>query len=123
MSPKIFAATLVLLAGSPMAQADSYSQCMKGAMTTVAMHECSEAEWKRQDDRLNQNYKKAMSGLGEQQKGTLRDAQRKWVAYRDANCEMYYSLTGGTMDQLNGSGCRVDMTRQRADELEKLPQF
>jgi uncharacterized protein YecT (DUF1311 family) len=122
MKLPILASALVLLVGSQVAQADSYSQCMKGANTTVAMRDCSGAELKRQDDRLNQNYKKAIGSLEEEQKGKLRDAQRKWVAYRDANCGMYYTMTGGTIDQLNGIGCEVDMTRQRAGELENLPE-
>lgn len=122
MNPKIFAAAVVLLAGSPLAQADTYSQCMKGANTTADMVDCSGAELQRQDQRLNQNYKQAMGGLEEEQKGKLRDAQRKWVAYRDANCGVYYTLTGGTIDQLNGVGCEVDMTKQRADELANLQQ-
>jgi len=122
MKTTIFAAALALLAGCQVAHADSYSQCLKGANTTVDMRECSGAELKRQDDRLNQNYKAAMGSLEEEQKGKLRDAQRKWVAYRDANCGLYYVMTGGTMDQLNGSGCMVDMTRQRADELGNMQQ-
>lgn len=122
MKTKVLAAALALLASSQIAHADSYSQCMKGATTTVDMRDCSGAELKRQDTRLNQNYKTVMGSLEEEQKGKLRDAQRKWVAYRDANCGLYYVMTGGTMDQLNGSGCMVDMTRQRADELEKMQQ-
>ncbi|MFD2644225.1 lysozyme inhibitor LprI family protein [Pseudomonas japonica] len=120
MTPRILASVLALLGASQMAQADSYSQCMQGANTTVAMRDCSGAELKRQDTRLNQTYKQAMASLEAEQQGKLRDAQRLWVKYRDANCGMYYGLTGGTIDQLNGAGCEVDMTRQRADELEKL---
>lgn len=123
MNLRILAAALVLLGGSQMALADSYSQCMNGANTTAAMRECSGAELKRQDNRLNRNYKKAMNSLEQEQKDKLRDAQRKWVAYRDANCAMYYGLTGGTIDQLNGVGCEVDMTKQRAGELENLPKY
>ena len=81
MNLRTFVSALVLLGGSQLAQADSYSQCMQGANTTAAMRECSGAELQRQDDRLNQNYKKAMGSLEEEQKGKLRDAQRKWVAY------------------------------------------
>ncbi|MFJ4373583.1 lysozyme inhibitor LprI family protein [Pseudomonas japonica] len=120
MNPRILASALALLGASPMAQADSYSQCMKGAASTVAMRDCSGVELKRQDSRLNQAYKQAMASLEAEQQGKLRDAQRLWVKYRDANCGMYYGLTGGTIDQLNGAGCEVDMTKQRADELEKL---
>ena len=31
---------------------------------------------------------------------------------------MYYSLTGGTMDLLEGAGCELNMTLERADSLE-----
>ncbi|MHA6197224.1 lysozyme inhibitor LprI family protein [Pseudomonas wadenswilerensis] len=120
MNPRILASALVLLGASSLAQADSYSQCMKTANTTVAMRDCTGAELKRQDTRLNQSYKSAMGSLEQPQQDKLREAQRAWVKYRDANCGMYYGLTGGTIDQLNGAGCEVDMTRQRADELEKL---
>lgn len=120
MTPRILATALVLLGASQLAQADSYGQCMKGANTTVAMRDCAGAELKRQDTRLNQSYKTAMNSLEQPQQVKLRDAQRAWVKYRDANCTMYYGMTGGTIDQLNGSGCEVDMTKQRADELEKL---
>lgn len=120
MNPRILASALVLLGASQLAQADSYSQCMKTANTTVAMRDCSGAELKRQDVRLNQTYKSAMGSLEQPQQDKLREAQRAWVKYRDANCGMYYGLTGGTIDQLNGAGCEVDMTKQRADELEKL---
>ncbi|MDR0277211.1 MAG: lysozyme inhibitor LprI family protein [Paucimonas sp.] len=120
MNPRILTAALVLLGASQIAQADSYSQCMQAANTTVAMRDCSGAELKRQDTRLNQAYKSTMNSLEQPQQDKLREAQRAWVKYRDANCGMYYGLTGGTIDQLNGSGCQVDMTKQRADELEKL---
>lgn len=120
MNPRILTAALVLLGVSQMAQADSYSQCMQTANTTVAMRDCSGAELKRQDTRLNQAYKSTMNSLEQPQQDKLREAQRAWVKYRDANCGMYYGLTGGTIDQLNGAGCEVDMTKQRADELEKL---
>lgn len=122
MNPKIYLAALALLLGSQMAQADTYSQCMKTANTTADMNDCSGAEYKRQDTRLNAAYKTAMASLEQPQQEKLRDAQRQWVKYRDANCAVYYTLTGGTIDLLNGAGCELDMTRQRADELEKLPQ-
>ncbi|WP_404936553.1 lysozyme inhibitor LprI family protein [Pseudomonas aeruginosa] len=50
------------------------------------------------------------------------DAQRLWVKFRDADCGVYYSLTGGTMDMLNGSGCELAMTKERAESLEWVAQ-
>ena len=50
----------------------------------------------------------------------LQDVQRLWIKYRDANCGFAGSATGGTIDQVNGSGCVLDMTQTRAQELEDL---
>ncbi|RWU25478.1 hypothetical protein DM813_07090 [Pseudomonas alkylphenolica] len=104
------------------AQSDSpaYSQCMQTAQTTLDMNNCNGAEIDRQDARLNSAYKKAMATLEPAQQSQLRDAQRLWIKYRDANCKLYFSLTGGTIDQLNGAGCVLELTKARADELGKL---
>lgn len=59
-----------------------------------------------------------MAALSTEKKRALQDAQIQWVKFRDANCEMYYSLTGGTMDLLEGAGCELSMTLERADSLE-----
>ena len=99
----------------------AYSQCMDAAGgVTSSMNECNGAEIKRQDARLNQGYKAAMAGLEPAQQGKLRDAQRAWIKYRDTNCAMYYTLTGGTIDLLNGAACTLSMTKARADELATL---
>jgi uncharacterized protein YecT (DUF1311 family) len=120
--PLLAVALMATLAPFAFAQGDSpaYSQCMKTATTTVDMNDCNGAEIERQDARLNSAYKSAMAGLEAGQQGKLRDAQRLWIKYRDANCSLYYGLTGGTMDQLNGAGCVLEMTKARADELGKL---
>ncbi|NER60846.1 DUF1311 domain-containing protein [Pseudomonas sp. MAFF212428] len=98
----------------------AYAACLQAANTTVSMNACNNAEIEREDKRLNQVYKQAMAALGPVQKVKLRDAQRLWIKYIDSNCDLYFTLTGGTMDMLNGAGCRLRMTSQRADELEAL---
>jgi len=114
-------AIALMVTVSPFALAeDAYSQCMQGAQTTLDMNNCNGAEIKQQDTRLNAAYKQAMAGLEAPQQGKLRDAQRAWIKYRDANCALYFGLTGGTIDQLNGAGCMLEMTKARADELSKL---
>ncbi|TDF78998.1 lysozyme inhibitor LprI family protein [Pseudomonas sp. H9] len=107
-----------------LAQNDSpaYSQCMQAAQTTLDMNNCNGAEIEQQDARLNTAYKKAMAALESAQQAQLRDAQRSWIKYRDTNCKLYFSLTGGTIDQLNGAGCVLDMTKARADELSALAE-
>lgn len=121
---KVAMSAVLLLLGSTLAQAESaaFGSCMKAAQTTASMSACGQAELKREDARLNQAYKQAMASLEPAQQGKLRDAQRLWLKYRDANCALYYTLTGGTMDILNGGACTLDMTKARADELAGLPE-
>lgn len=119
------ATALLVCVASPLALAQdktsaAYKACMDTANTTASMNECTNAEIAREDKRLNQAYKKAMAALGPVQKGKLRDTQRIWIKYIDSNCDFYYTLTGGTMDILNGGGCRLSMTSARADELEAV---
>ncbi|WP_095107765.1 lysozyme inhibitor LprI family protein [Pseudomonas sp. Irchel 3E20] len=106
---------------NPDADSPAYSQCMKASGgVTVEMLDCQAAEIKRQDTRLNQAYKAAMAALDADKKAPLKDVQRLWLKYRDANCGFVASLTGGTIDAINASSCFLDMTKTRARELENL---
>nr|WP_176704568.1 lysozyme inhibitor LprI family protein [Pseudomonas sp.]QDK64895.1 hypothetical protein pA62H2_p45 [Pseudomonas sp.] len=116
--------TLLIAFLSPYAFAESdyspvYTACVSSAGgVTSNLSDCGDAELAKQDARLNKAYKFAMTVLPAENKRKLRDAQVLWVKFRDADCGMNYSLTGGTMDILNGSGCELSMTRERADSLE-----
>ncbi|MNC50414.1 hypothetical protein D3C75_996520 [compost metagenome] len=48
--------------------------------------------------------------------------QRLWIKYRDADCGLFASLTGGSIDRINGAGYLLDMTKGRADELAGIAQ-
>ncbi|WP_139657426.1 MULTISPECIES: lysozyme inhibitor LprI family protein [Pseudomonas] len=115
---------LALACVLPLAQADDYTpgygQCMDKASSTVAMSECIRAETPLQDQRLNRVYKQLMGKLDAGQQKSLRDVQRKWLAYRDGNCGFHVQASGGTMAQLEGGSCVMDMTRDRAAELERV---
>ncbi|RCL29456.1 hypothetical protein C6A77_01860 [Pseudomonas sp. AFG_SD02_1510_Pfu_092] len=97
-----------------------YQQCMDQASSTVAMSECIKAETQMQDQRLNRMYKQLMGKLDAAQQKSLRDVQRKWIAYRDGNCQFHVQASGGTMAQLEGGTCLLNMTRDRAAELERV---
>ena len=62
------------------------------------MLNCNAAEIELQDARLNKAYKEVMSQLSESRKKELRDAQRAWIKYRDANCKFYADAEGGRID-------------------------
>lgn len=100
-----------------------YHACLRASGGEVsAVSSCARKEAERQDAHLNIAYKAAMAAreLGEREldgvslKAPLRDAQRLWIAYRDASCSE--ALVGR-----DGSArCRLDMTVQRAVELERI---
>ena len=118
-----FAAGVLLLAVCGTAAAadnPALKKCMDGANTTADMVSCNAKATKVQDDRLNRAYKTALAAQEGARKQQLQDVQRLWIKYRDANCAFAGSATGGTLDQVNGSGCVLDMTQTRAQELEDL---
>ncbi|VVO08738.1 lysozyme inhibitor LprI family protein [Pseudomonas fluorescens] len=116
---------LVAFCGSAYAadNADSpaYKKCMEASGgVTVNMLDCTAAEIQLQDTRLNKGYKAAMAALEADKKSQLQNVQRMWIKYRDANCGLVGSLTGGTIDSINAGSCVLEMTRTRAQELEYL---
>ena len=121
---KQYLAGLALTCVLPLAVADDYTatyvQCMDKASSTVAMSECIGAETQVQDQRLNRVYKQLMGKLDAAQQKILLDVQRKWLAYRDGNCQFHVQASGGTMAQLEGGTCMMSMTRDRAAELERV---
>ena len=116
------ASTLFLALCTTASAADNpaLKKCMDSANTTADMVNCNAKEAKVQDARLNRAYKTALAAQEGARKQQLQDVQRLWIKYRDANCVFAGSATGGTIDQVNGSGCVLDMTQTRAQELEDL---
>ncbi|OPB14468.1 hypothetical protein BFW91_07750 [Pseudomonas fluorescens] len=119
--PFVASALLLALCGSASAADNAaLKKCMDGANTTADMVSCNAKEAKVQDERLNKAYKTVLAAQEGARKQQLQDVQRLWIKYRDANCSFAGSATGGTIDQVNGSGCLLDMTQTRAQELEDL---
>lgn len=120
-----FVAGLVM-SGLACAQAEertgrSYAACLdKAGGVTSAMQDCIGEELERQDRRLNRAYEALMGSVPEKRHAQLRDAQRKWIAFRDANCEFYYDPQGGSAARLAANECVVTLTAERAHELEAL---
>ena len=90
-------------------------ECMQKDSSTAGMVGCINAEVAVQDKILNENYKKAMSVLNEENKKILKDIQRKWVAYKEAKCAFYPPQ--GTIHRLDAADCYLQMTKERAAEL------
>jgi uncharacterized protein YecT (DUF1311 family) len=87
---------------------------------TQSMVECIDAEVRQQDARLNRAYKELMASLSPPRQTQLRDAQRFWIKYRDANCAFYYNPEGGTIVRIEAGQCLLTTTATRAKELESF---
>ena len=86
------------------------------AGSTPEMVECLMAQHAHWDKELTIAYQEAMRNAPPAQKKELRDAERAWIKYRDANCA-YYAAGEGTIARINAAACLRDMTRKRAEEL------
>lgn len=108
---------------SPLTPADTskaYAACMdQSGGVTSAMEDCISEEFELQDRRLNRSYKALMASIPER-RPELRDAQRRWIAFRDANCGFYYDAEDGSAARLVSKACVVILTADRAHELETL---
>jgi uncharacterized protein YecT (DUF1311 family) len=100
----------------------SYKECMqKSDGVTVAMLECKGQEISIQDQRLNYAYQKIFKKSSPKFKSLLRAAQRAWLKFKDAECEMRAAPeNGATMGLLILSNCRLTATAKRANELESF---
>jgi uncharacterized protein YecT (DUF1311 family) len=93
-----------------------YAPCRN--LSTIGIVQCVGALTKTWDGRLNRAYKTLMAQQDPDQKQALRDAQRLWIKYRDANCG-FYAGSPGTIRQVKAAECMRVMTKQRTIELEE----
>lgn len=84
--------------------------------STVEMVECLNAQRAHWDKELTITYQRLMKAAPPRQRTLLRDAERAWIKYRDANCA-YYAGGEGTIARINAAACLRDMTQKRAEEL------
>ena len=98
-----------------------FETCMEASQgITAEMRECISSEYSRQDDRLNRAYQNLLAQHDTSWRERIRDAQRKWLAYRDAACPLHAPPNSGTLEHLMVGSCYLEMTEQQAVELERL---
>ena len=118
------------LAGAQDAWAQEDPNCAE-PVTQRDMNACADIEYDKADKDLNAAYKQLRTKMSdwdksadEESKGAvdaLVAAQRAWVAFRDANCEVAgFEARGGTMESMLVSSCLADMSTKRAAELREL---
>jgi uncharacterized protein YecT (DUF1311 family) len=99
----------------------SLRACQKRAKVTSQNADCFEAEFRRQDAKLNETWRTTLPRFAAASRQSLLAAQRKWVKERDPFCmKDADGFSGGTIVPVAYSYCRVELTIRRAIWLEEL---
>ncbi|SFN04569.1 Uncharacterized conserved protein YecT, DUF1311 family [Izhakiella capsodis] len=113
---KLIVASLLII---PTAQALAVD-CTK-ATTQAEMNQCANADYKNADSELNLIYKHVLKSTSGEHKSLLQAAQRKWIEYRNADCQFQtFKSKSGTVWPMNFSTCLENKTRQRTKELKEM---
>ena len=119
-----------LLAACPGLAFAQDSQCAD-AMAQAELNACVYAEFETADAALNKIWPQAMAlmkqidaNLPKAEQGAadqLRDSQRAWITFRDANCAAEaYMVHGGSAQPMVRYGCMARLTEARTADLELL---
>ena len=87
----------------------------------ASMNQCASKEYTAVDAELNSQYKQQMSYLTTPaRKKALQDVQKKWVAFRDADCQYQAGKRedGGSMWPLAQAQCLSAQTKVRVEQLK-----
>ncbi|MEH6521139.1 lysozyme inhibitor LprI family protein [Sulfitobacter sp.] len=111
-------AGVVAVAGMNSAQAQSTAECIE-PQTQNLMNACAAKDFAEADAALNAAWKPAKSFADAIGKGAaLLVAQRAWLKYRDAACDVHASpFEGGSLQPLIYSTCMGEITAQRTRML------
>ena len=117
---------LALLTVAPASHAakhhiDSYLEsCIDADSTTAGMVNCTNQAYSLWDKELNIKYVKLMSALAPADKQALRNAQRQWIAFRDAEfkaIDALYNGKDGTMYLPMRAADRLEVVKARVLQL------
>ncbi|MBD8599729.1 MULTISPECIES: lysozyme inhibitor LprI family protein [unclassified Pseudomonas] len=87
----------------------------------ASMNQCASQEYKALDAELNTQYNAQMGYLKTPaRKKALQDAQKKWIAFRDADCQYQAGKRedGGSMWPLVQAQCLSAQTKVRVGQLK-----
>lgn len=121
-------ASVWLMCCTTMAPAADAADCPE-ARSTAETNTCLSRVFAEVDLELNAAYKAALKmvdasalqpNLAKDWRRALQEAQRKWIAYREADCgaPVAYEWTGGSATSGFQLGCRIARTRERLAVLK-----
>jgi uncharacterized protein YecT (DUF1311 family) len=126
----IFIAFLLCISNSAFAQEEPtphpidiwLQQSLEKDYTTMGMREAMNTAREKWDQEMNQIYIRLMSRLNKEQKASLRESQRAWLKFRDAEGKVISNIIAskeGTMWQLTATNKGMELVRARALQLKE----
>lgn len=89
--------------------------------TTAGMVDCTHNAYIAYDKQLNDVYKKALAGVDKESADKIRESQRKWIAWRDAQQaadNAPWRADRGTLASLDIESLNVDAIKARVQQLQ-----
>lgn len=100
---------------------DGYLEsCIAADSTTAGMINCTNQAYSLWDEELNLKYTNLMSSLSPAEKQALRNSQRQWIAFRDAEfkaIDALYNRLDGTMYLPMRVADRLEIVKARVLQL------
>ena len=93
---------LAIVAGQPIGYVSAESDPCSNAANQRELTECVAQEYMKADEKLNAVYKPLLTSLDREHQVKLKAAQRAWITFRDAECDLHASeaLHGSMEKQL-----------------------
>jgi len=96
-------------------------KCIEKDSSTAGMINCSGKAYEMWDKELNEVYQKLMKKLMPEERKKLRESQRQWIKFRDAEFgfidDLYLGI--GTMIPVIKYGQKLDFVKQRVLQLQE----
>jgi uncharacterized protein YecT (DUF1311 family) len=128
MKIKMCRTSILLISAWLIASASCFAQHMNAKdapcqepSTTVEETNCFGAALEKADANLNHLYKRVQTVVSGDELTKLKEAQRLWIQFRDANCSAEHELyVGGSAASMVKLACLEAMTRHRTEELDTM---
>lgn len=118
------AAALGVSAGVQAGGSDAFRACMDrvdlAAFKNSQRSECAAQEIRRQDVILNAEYNKVRLAMAPEQKALMVRAQRAWLEFRKAWCQLETTSSAAPGGELNGQLCMIELTDRQIDAIKAL---
>ena len=113
--------TSLVLAATPLACANDHifaeeqkKRCSAGGQQDMNL--CMADEYRKVDAELNENFKKLTSVLANPT--GIRNAQRAWIRFRDAECSNEVIQLGGSLQPFAYYSCMIEFTLERTRHIK-----